>query len=335
MALTKAEWDAIQERACNPFRSNESNAVNRLTKALTLGADVVLQEHKQEHIDYKTVRVLGTSYIKDNAYIEISSNVDLDFTDDDNYLSTTDRGMDVAGTYYIALHYVYSESIPYPVAEIKILKHAAELTEAVVLICNVNVEYSSANGRMEIISLNTENVPYLMVEMLRTGDTINIGFERLSGLAIEESNPKANTVYFNGGKIIDKDEQKVRFLNSNSSFGPFAPVSAPDTKRLDLLTIKMDGTINHIVGAEVAMTTSLTDSMCVIPYDEFPLAYVTVTEISNVVISSSDIIDVRDFVNTPQDLRDEIVSLMNLCASTVNKYDALRERVAALEFRMA
>ena len=334
MALTKEQWDAIQERACNPFRSNESNAVNRLTKALTLGNDVVLQEHKQEHIDYKTVRVLATSYIKDNAYIEISSDVDLDFTDDDNYLSNTDRGMDVAGTYYIALHYVYSESIPYPVAEIKILKHAAELTDAVLLICNVNVEYSSANSRMEIVSIDFENVPYLKVEMLRTGDTVNIGFERLSGLAIEESNPKSNTVSFNGGKIIDKDEQKVRFLNSNPAVGPFDPVSSTSVKRLDLLTVKMDGTINHIVGTEVPIATSLSDSMCVIPYDEFPLAYVTVTETSNVIISSSDIIDVRDFVNTPQDLRDEIVSLMNLCASTINKYDALKTRVEILEAKV-
>ena len=330
MALTPEEWNALQERAVNPFRSNESNAVNRLTRALTLGDDVLLEEDKAEHIDYKHVKVLANHYIKDDVYIHFDTDVALDFTDDDNYLSLTDRGMDRAGTYYVAMHYVYAESIPFPIATFKILKNPAELTAAVVLVCNAHVEWNAGNNRFEIISIDYQNVPILMVNILRSGDTINIPFERLSGLSIEQTNPKTDSVAFSGGKIIDKDEQKVRFLSA-STLGPFSPVSASGKKRYDLVSIKFDGTVHITTGVEVDNAVTVEDALMQLPFDEFPLAFVMVNEPSTVIISTTDIVDVRDFINTPQDLRDEIVALLDFCSSLSNKYDALAMRVNHLE----
>lgn len=166
MAMTPSEWNAIQERAVNPFRAVESNAVNRLTRILTLGKDVILTDHNIEQKDFKTMTVLKNSYIKDDVYIQFDEDVDIDFTDEGNYLSLTDRGMNRAGTYYLVLHYVYNESIPFPVATFKILKNIQELTAQSLLLAECKVIYSSENTRFEIESFNIENCQYIRVESI-------------------------------------------------------------------------------------------------------------------------------------------------------------------------
>ena len=176
MALTPSEWDAIQERAVNPFRSNESNAVNRLTRIITLGDNVILKDKNLESIDYKTIKILANSYVKDDVYIQFDNDVNIDFTDEGNYYSLTDRGMNRPGTYYLTLHYVYNESIPNPIATFKILKNEEELTEQFILLCECKVVYNHADSRYEILSFDTKKAPYVNVQNLRE----NISNEFLS-----------------------------------------------------------------------------------------------------------------------------------------------------------
>lgn len=171
MSMTPSEWNAIQERAVNPFRAVESNAVNRLTRILTLGKDVILTDHNIAQEDFKTMTVLQNSYVKDDVYIQFDENVNIDFTDEGNYLSLTDRGMNRPGTYYLVLHYVYNESIPFPVATFKILKNPQELTAQSLLLAECKVIYSSVNSRFEIESFNTENCNYVRIESIHANIT--------------------------------------------------------------------------------------------------------------------------------------------------------------------
>jgi hypothetical protein len=167
MALTPSEWDAIQQRAVNPFRSNESNAVNRLTRIITLGQDAILKDNNIESIDFKTIEVIANSYIKDDVYIQFDDNVAIDFTDEGNYYSLTDKGMNRPGVYYLVLHYVYNESIPNPIATIKILKNEEELTEQFILLAKCNVVFNHTDHRYEILSFDCSDCPYVNVNNLK------------------------------------------------------------------------------------------------------------------------------------------------------------------------
>lgn len=333
MALTSEQWDALQQRAVNPFRSNESNAVNRLTRVLTLGDDVVLEDEKAELISNTTVRVLGTHYIKDDVYIHFKEDVDIDFTDFDNYLSLTDKGMDRAGVYFLVLHYVYNESIPFPIARFKILKNLAELTEASLLVCNANIIHNEDTNAYEIESIDFRQVPTCAVTTLRSGDFVNIPFTRLSGLAIEPSAPEANSVYFNGGRIVDKDTQKIRFLDA-TTFGTFEPVTEVNKKRYDLITVSFDGVLHQYKGEEFPASEPVNNCLMAMPYGEYPLAFVTVTEIADVIINRRDIIDVRSFLSTTEDTRNDIIALLDMCARLIIQREELDKRLTATELKI-
>ena len=169
--MSPSEWDAVQERAVNPFRANEANAVNRLTRILTLGKDVILKDHNVSKLDFKTITVLENSYIKDDVYIQFNQNVNIDFTDENNYLSITDRGMDRVGVYYLVLHYVYNESKPFPIATFKILKNTQELTAQSLLLAECKIVYNDEENRFEIASFNTESCNYVRIESIHADIT--------------------------------------------------------------------------------------------------------------------------------------------------------------------
>lgn len=167
MALSPSEWEAIQERAVNPFRTNEANAVNRLTRIITLGDDVILKDENIEQVDYKTIKVKSNSYVKDDVYIQFDQDVDMDFTDEDNYISRVDKGMDREGTYYLVLHYVYNESIPNPQATFTILKRKEEFTQHSLLLAECIVVYNEELQRFEISEFITDECVYVYAMDLR------------------------------------------------------------------------------------------------------------------------------------------------------------------------
>jgi hypothetical protein len=327
MGLLTQEWDDIQERSVNPFRSNESNPVNRLTRMLTFGKDSILELYNQncELVDYKTVKVKACRYIKDDVFIYINQDVNIDFTDIENYWPSTEYGFDVTGTYYVVLHYVYSESLPYPVAKVKVVKDIADLNEEVMVLCNAIVEYSSTNSRNEITNITFNDVPYLHITRLHN-ELQTINWETLSNLGISNNEPIDNYARFNGGKIIDKDERKYKTIAS-LPVGPFAPVSGPNLKRYDLVTIDFDGTLKRYNGNEVAYDADFNTVLptVTLPSDEYPLAFVLIDETSDVQITRYDIIDARDFIGTPywlKDKIDDIYSIINSLGRIRGSYDA-------------
>jgi len=173
MNLTLEQWNAMQERAVNPFRSNESNAVNRLTRILTLGKDVVIKENNSTPsvvvIDTSNLNIKQSHYIKDDVYIHMKSDYIIDFRDANSFEVVTDGTMDMAGTYKVVLNYTYSESIPVPVATYKILKPTHPISTAHVLVCNAIVTWNAGLNRFEVTSINFDGVPYLYLNTLYNG----------------------------------------------------------------------------------------------------------------------------------------------------------------------
>ena len=142
---TSDDWEEVQQRAVNPFRANEARAVNRLTRILTKGEDAILTQRNIEFIDGTTLRIYKGSYIKDDVYVEFTEDLDLDFTDEDNYYSESYRGMTEAGTYWVALVYTFINSIPNPYATFKIIKREEDISENTLIVVKLEVKEDEEN----------------------------------------------------------------------------------------------------------------------------------------------------------------------------------------------
>ena len=312
MTLTIEQWDNKQIRAVDPFRTEEANAVNRLSRVLTLGEDAVLDLENANCVlkDYKTVTAVACHYSKDDVYIHIEEDVDIDFTDLDNYWSLTNRGMNIAGTYHVVLHYVYAESEPQPVAEILIVKDETELTDHVIRLCNAHVTWNTTNLRYEIDSIDFDQVPYILVRSLYAKNGSTNLLAKLTELRLTATEPPTDSANFAGGRIIDKPNKEMITVPSQS-VGPFPVVSANNLKRYDLVSIKFDGSLVVHTGPEVSILDSLDTSIMTLPADEYLVALVLINESDFVLVEDRDIIDARDFINTPYWLESKIDDIIN------------------------
>lgn len=116
-----------QYRAVDPFASYNSNTVNQLTEMrsraenvldIPCGLDVVADETSSSVV---TVRP-GYAF-KDDVMIYVSEEQTVDFSDDDQYITTPTVGDPlVTGYSYIVLEYTFIKSRPAPQANIKIVR---------------------------------------------------------------------------------------------------------------------------------------------------------------------------------------------------------------------
>lgn len=136
---TRTEWEAVQQRAVNPYRAVEARAVNRLTRVVTGGSSVALGKNEIEFVDYKTVKIKANHYVKDDVYVEFTEDINLDMTDDTNYYSESYKGLNSEGTYWFAMIYTFVNSIPYPYASFKIIKREEDITDDVLVIGKLEV----------------------------------------------------------------------------------------------------------------------------------------------------------------------------------------------------
>jgi hypothetical protein len=121
-----------QARAVDPFSSYHSNTVNRITRMLTEGNNVLLSKSSLEVVQDSTspvthVLIKPGVVFKDDVMINISEEFRLDFTDSDHYASFG-AGFNESGYYYVCLEYTYVKSKPAPVARYKILKPSQKST---------------------------------------------------------------------------------------------------------------------------------------------------------------------------------------------------------------
>lgn len=115
-----------QIRTIDPFAEYNSNVANRITRMLSGNENVLMSVNSlaltQDTTSPLNVAVVQTGTVfKDDVFIEVTADHQVDFTDLNNYI-TPGAGFDEIGYYYIVLEYTYVKSRPAPDVDIKILK---------------------------------------------------------------------------------------------------------------------------------------------------------------------------------------------------------------------
>jgi hypothetical protein len=119
-----------QERAVDPFSSYESDNVNRLTRIVTSGLDLIA---KDEDL-FPSITAPGVSLIditdgiviKDDVLINVTADFQLDLTDSFNYSDQTVMNYPAQSEGYIVLQYQYLKTPQVPEAQVLILNDKAD-----------------------------------------------------------------------------------------------------------------------------------------------------------------------------------------------------------------
>jgi len=113
-----------QTRAVDPYSSYQSNNINKLTRIISAGDDIILDQDPLldvEIVDSTHIRVTPGSCIKDDVFISVDTEEIVDFGNPAHYEDDTSGVFPTAGIYYIALKYIYAKTKPSPTASIVII----------------------------------------------------------------------------------------------------------------------------------------------------------------------------------------------------------------------
>jgi hypothetical protein len=111
-----------QLRAVDPYASYDSAEINKITRTVSGGKDVILDSKPVTFTLYDSTKInaLAGNLIKDDVYIELDNSI-IDFTDVDFYVNSSGGHWSEDGYYYVVLDYTYSKSKPAPEASLKII----------------------------------------------------------------------------------------------------------------------------------------------------------------------------------------------------------------------
>lgn len=118
-----------QERSVDPYASYNSDIVNKLTRIVSDGKDLLLfpSPINIEATTLTTVTAKAGSCIKDDVLISISDII-VDMADSDFYVDSGGGVWNEIGYYYLVLEYSYVKIRPAPAASIKIILPSQRLT---------------------------------------------------------------------------------------------------------------------------------------------------------------------------------------------------------------
>ena len=121
-----ASTTPTQERVVDPFASFNSNVVNKISEIVTHNTDGLLTINSLQvslnSISPTTTVDVSTGYIvKDDVLINITATHEVDFTDDDQWITPPTLTF-AGGTCYLVLKYTYQKQRPAPIATIRILQ---------------------------------------------------------------------------------------------------------------------------------------------------------------------------------------------------------------------
>ncbi len=118
-----------QIRSVDPYASYNSDVVNKLTRIITDGRNILLTPSPIDVsiIDTTHIRALAGKAVMQDVLIEIQ-NLDVDVTDIDFYVDSSGGVWNEEGYYLVVLYYEYNKTSPAPVAEIKIILPSQKAT---------------------------------------------------------------------------------------------------------------------------------------------------------------------------------------------------------------
>lgn len=135
-----AFYTPTQSRAVDPYSSYDSDNVNRLTRVVSKGDDVISQGMETSLTDSTSVTVATGVVVKDDVMINFQQEAVIDFTDGDWFIEGTAAPVDATTYYYVVVDYQYAKSSPAPTADIKILKTRANYGSSYLFLKCVYVE---------------------------------------------------------------------------------------------------------------------------------------------------------------------------------------------------
>lgn len=111
-----------QTRTVDAFSSYHSNIVNRLTRIISDGEDVIIGNDSLSVsiMDSTNLNLSSGFVIKDDVLIEVTSNFNIDLESSDLYYDGASP-LPEEGLYYIVLDYTYEKTKPAPEANIVVL----------------------------------------------------------------------------------------------------------------------------------------------------------------------------------------------------------------------
>ena len=112
-----------QVRSVDPYASYNSDVVNKLTRMISDGNNILLMPSAPTitQLSSSMIRVNAGKSIMDDVLIEIED-INMDLNDLDFYLNPSEGLWQGAGYYYVILHYEYQRTSPPPSASVRIIK---------------------------------------------------------------------------------------------------------------------------------------------------------------------------------------------------------------------
>jgi len=319
MALTNEQWDAIQTRGVDPFRAVESNEVNKHTRIVSLGRDLILTGGECDKGSWNIVNITQGQFIKDDVYISINNTIFLYFDDPLNYVVVDGNGMDYAGEYYVVLEYVYSEANPPHIAKIKIAKHFSDITDWHIILAKVTVIWNATESRYEIDTVdNSVSTPW--------------NFEN-PGFSILPIYPNPTDVVQVGpGKYIKLDHSGGVLYEGGVS-PAFDPVTATGQHRYDWLCIDDNKVLSIIKGIEYSNPGNPAELAPSLVASKYGLGIIHISETGaagdEVKIEQADIVRFAEVMNSGVDISGTITWLSLL--DTPNSFSGQGENVVRVK----
>jgi len=119
-----------QIRSVDPYASYDSNVVNKLTRIVSDGENILLSPSPIDVslINATTIRALIGKAIMQDVLIETQLDLDVDLADIDFYVDSTGGFWNETGYYLVVLHYEYNKTSPPPEASVKIIMPSQKAT---------------------------------------------------------------------------------------------------------------------------------------------------------------------------------------------------------------
>ncbi|OQB41045.1 MAG: hypothetical protein BWY04_01075 [candidate division CPR1 bacterium ADurb.Bin160] len=152
----------LQQRTIDSYESYNSNVVNRITRMVTLGENVMLAPNfidvLWDSTSISELTVTPGKCVKDDVIIELTDYFSVDMTVSDFYITPEEPYWNEVGYYYIVLEYIYLKSRPAPRASIRIIKPSQHglFTEARYLFLKA-VRVVFEGGIFKIVSVHDWN----------------------------------------------------------------------------------------------------------------------------------------------------------------------------------
>jgi len=118
-----------QERSVDPYASYNSNVVNKITRIVSDGKNILLSPSPIDvsQVNSTTVRAEAGKAIMQDVLIEIQ-NIDVVMNDADFYIDSSGGVWNETGYYLVVLNYQYQKTSPPPEASIKIILPSQKAT---------------------------------------------------------------------------------------------------------------------------------------------------------------------------------------------------------------